>query len=293
MALEYIPNFSKIINLKILTQVPGLNNLQRYAIKCPATGRKPNIEISGTLTPQDIANNIDVRIKNFYTDQLKGSITDIEIQAGYAGRVMSAFNGSVVQVYTDSPGPDRTTVISCTTAKYEQWLDSTLELHLAPGWALSVAIQQISAGLGFTKKPYIGVREQACPIPWDFSGFARDAFHKLNSFFPDIRIQVMNSQLYVYSSKIQRTKNIELKYLTCAPQISGDGVTLTAPWNPEIKPDDLVSFNSRFFTAAANGLRFDAARSTIRAKIIQFDFSTVGNTNQMIIQGTLDPGEIL
>lgn len=291
-----VKNFNKIIDIK-LTQKVNLGNtsikdrLQNNFIYCPRRGRKPDIEISGQILPEDQVSLFEVKIKNLYDTKLVSDLTQVQVSAGYENTAAAVFTGTPVNVYTSGPGPDRETVIQCTTANFGSWTGNTVKLDLKKGWRLKEAIYQINAALGFDE-PNVSVKAATltAQVPWNFTGTAKEALHQLTrDFFPSCSAFVMNNRITITAQDgATFIQSFTLPFLSTAPQFSGNAVTLTAPWNPAIKPNDRVTFSSNYYTAA-NSLLFGAIKSTTQIVVnqIAFNFGTTNNANQMTIQGTL------
>lgn len=273
----------------------GINGkmAQTNFIRCPRTGRKPDVEISGQILPADQVSLFEVRIKNLYDTKLVADLTQVQVSAGYENSVSAVFTGTPVNVYTSGPGPDRETVIQCTTADFGAWTGTTVKLDLKKGWTLKAAVQQINKALGFGE-PAISVSAAGltAQVPWNFTGTAKDALHELTCFFPSCTAFVMNNRLTITAQNgVEFVQTFDIPFLSSAPQFSGNAVTLTAPWNPAIKPNDRVRFSSNYFTAE-NALLFGTIKSKTEIVVTQigFTFGTTSGANQMSIQGIVTGG---
>lgn len=295
-----IRNFNRIIDITLTQSTKlGLAGVSRigktdHYIRCPRSGRKPDIEISGQILPADQVSLFEIKIKNIYDTKIVADLTQVQVSAGYEGSSSAVFTGTPVNVYTNSPGPDRETVIQCTTASFGDWTESVVKLDLKRGWTLKEAVRQINNALKFDE-PAVNAKMAllASTVPWNYTGTAKDALHILTSkFFPSCTAIVMNNRITITAQeKAEFVRTFEIPYLSSAPQFSGNVVTLTAPWNPAIKPKDHVRFNSNFYTAA-NSLLFGAIKSTTEIEVQQigFSFGTTGGSNQMTVQGILTGG---
>lgn len=295
-----IKNFNRIIDITFTQNTKlGLAGVSRigkmnYFLRCPRTGRKPDIEISGQILPADQVSLFEIKIKNIYDAKLVADLTQVQVVAGYEGSSSAVFTGTPVNVYTNSPGPDRETVIQCTTAAFGDWTESVVKLDLKRGWTLKEAVRQINNALGFDE-PAVNASMAllASVVPWNYTGTAKDALHILTSkFFPSVTAIVMNNRITITAQeKAAFSRTYDIPYLSSAPQFSGNVVTLTAPWNPAIKPLDHVRFNSNYYSAV-NSLLFGAIKNTTEIEVQQigFIFGTTGGSNQMTIQGILAGG---
>lgn len=299
MAIIPIKNFNRIIDLRLTKKTKynstGLLGSQNFFIRCPRTGRKPDIRISGQILPSDLVSVFEIRIKNLYDTSIVADLSEIQVTAGYEASASAVFSGTPENVYTSGPGPDRETVIQCTTATFSTWTDTILKLQLPRGFTLRDAVTQINTALRFAE-PQVdpAAALMTSTVAWDYSGSAKEALHILISkFFPSCSAFVMNNRITVKNEEAAAVGKVyELPFLSSAPQFSGGQITLTAPWNPAIKPKDRVKFSSAFYTSDLSELIGIKLKETSIIEVVQiaFEFSTVGGTNSMTIQGTLVGG---
>lgn len=301
--MAVIKNFNRIIDVK-LTKTKNLTKLglagvfgtgqQSFFIRCPRTGRKPEIEISGQILPSDQVSLFDLKIKNLYDTEIVADLSEVQVSAGYEDTLSAVFTGTPVNVYTSSPGPDRETVIQCTTASFGEWNTKIMKLQLLRGWTLKDAVTQINKALGFSE-PAINPKLAllTAQVNWDFTGTAKEALHMLTSdFFPVCSAFIMNNRITITDQVgAEFGQRHEVPFLSSAPQFSGSQVTITAPWNPAIKPNDIVRFNSTYYSASTS-LLFDKIKSKSEMVVNQvgFEFSTTGSVNRMTLQGILVGG---
>lgn len=298
-----IKNFNRIIDITLSKKTKydstGALGLAQTFIRTPRSGRKPDIEISGQILPSDQVSLFEIKIKNLYDTKIVQDLSQVQVVAGYAENNSAVFTGTPINVYTNSPGPDRETVIQCSTADFGAWTNTIVDLKLRrPGWTLKEAVSKINKALGFGE-PIVGVKAAllTCQAPWDFTGTAKEAAHMLSKLFPNISVTITDNRIRVLydpdraSQVLSSVKTYKLPYLSTAPQFSGGDVTLTAPWDPAIKPGDRVQFSSNFYTAS-NSLLMGAIKQTTEIEVIQigFIFGTTGQANQMTIQGILPQG---
>lgn len=253
--------------------------------KCPRKGIKPHIEISGTITGGDTVSTFELRCTNLYTDRiLPSQYQQIQVSAGYESGMSLALVGDVMNIYTANPGPDKITVIQCAVANMNAWLNRLLNISLDAGFSIDDAVKKITDALGFDKA-YIdeSVSGLTCVSPFEFNGLAKQAVTELKQCFPEVDILPENNRLTVMPQDRKQAsgiKNHVLQYLTQAPQYSGGAVTINAPWNPTIAPGDIVMFPTNFYQST---LKTDVNISKAKVVSVQFSFSTVGDTNEMII----------
>lgn len=273
-------NFNKIINLTFQTA-----NGEAFSIVTPTKGIKPQIEISGNLTMEGYTHNFEVRITNFFSDSIEGDITDIEVIAGYEGKLSAGIYGAVQNVYTESPGPDKVTVLSCISANYDAWIKNTIDLKLKENFSLQDAITQVTSALGFN--PAIvdaSIASKVCAAPLNHNGRCSEALAKIKSMFPGVTIITDGKRLRVFPTEAKAANMVvhNLPFLTQAPQFSGSTVSLVAPWEPMVKPGDYVTFPTTFNKTTLGSIVFDTAM----VNSIQFHFATNTDANEMILSGT-------
>jgi hypothetical protein len=275
-----MPNFNKLINLKIQTK-----SGQAFEIVTPTKGIKPQIEISGNLTMEGYTHNFEVRLTNFYSDSIDDEVSEIIVTAGYEGEMSAGIYGAVQNVYTDTPGPDKVTVLSCVSANYDAWVNNTINMKLKAGYKLEDAITQVSQALGYNKAIIdASVSSLTSAAPLEINGRCTEAIAKIKTAFPGVSIIVDGKKLRVFPTEAQQSSVIvhDLKLLSQAPQYSGGSVNIVAPWNPMIKPGDYVHFPNKIRQQSLGAITTDTAM----VNTIQFHFATNTDDNEMVITGT-------
>lgn len=268
--------YNKLIDVELIDTAAKTSTF----IRCPKTGRKPQIEISGTLMPMDLVNSFEVRITNFYPDDVSKNYQAVRVYAGYENDKSAVFEGSIVAMYTESPGPDRVTVIFCNTASMGSWSDITVQLSLDPGFTVAQAVTKIAQALNFNVQLGKDAETKTSEIRWDYNGSARQALTELEKYFPNTQIVINNNRITVDMPGTVR-KTYRLPYLNTPAQFTASGCTLMAPWDPNIKPMDLVTFPMGTYKTAQAAV----VNSTIQVQTIAFNFDTAGGTNTMTITG--------
>lgn len=272
-------NFNKLIDIKFVTQS------EAFEIKTPRHGIKPQIEISGNLTSQDYVLNFEIRITNFFCDNID-DITDVIVTAGYEGNMSAGLSGKVQNVYTESPGPDKVTVLSCVTANYEAWLNKTIDLKLKEGFSLSTAIEQLTSALEFEPALVDGaVASLTCPAPLAVNGRCSEAISELKKAFQGVSIVPEGKKLRVYPTTANRQSATihKLPLLTQAPQYSGGTVSVMAPWNPMVKPGDYIQFFNNLKKTTVGAVVTNIAY----VNAVQFSFATCTDHNEMVVTGVV------
>lgn len=272
-------NFNKLINLTFQTKTG-----EAFSIITPKRGIKPQIEISGNLTMEGYTHNFEVRITNFYSDSID-DITNIIVNAGYEGEMSAGIYGVVQNAYTESPGPDKVTVLSCVSANYDAWINKTINLKLKEGYNLQDAVSQVTSALGF--EPAVidaSLVTKTCAAPLEVNGRCSEAVAKIKKSFPGVSIITDGKKLRVFPTEAKQTSVVvhTLPFLTQAPQFSGGSVNLNAPWNPMVKPGDYVQFPNSIKKQSLGAITSDVAM----VNTIQFHFATNTDANEMLITGT-------
>lgn len=277
---ETFPNYNRIIDIRF-----RLASGQAFDLKTPRRGRKPNISISGQLGAKGYAENFEIRVVNLYCDDLEANLSAVEVSAGYLDNVCFAISGTVQAAYVEKPGPDKETVIQCVTAIYSPWIDATIDLRLSPGSSVADFAAAVSSALGYDEPEVDGaVSSLSLECPFLFSGRASEAISRFRRLFPGLAIIPSGRTLRAYpTDKVpETTATHRLGVLSQAPQFSGGVVNISAPWDPRIRPGDVVQFPTTFAKKSVGALTYGEAV----VNMIHFDFGTVGSTNSMTIMGT-------
>lgn len=291
-----LENYNRIINLYFLDS----NNVVAAMVKCGKTGRKPNIEITGQFTEEDVVPVFNITIKNFYLNRDVGKYQKLRVEAGYQGNLCNAFEGTIFYMYTETPGPDATTVIQCGAGNFNEWLTQTVNINLPAGYSLKSAITLIADKVGcsavYTDSTLQALTSKA---PLQEQGFVRQALFKLKEIF-NIDVAISSNQIIV-SKKAEEsaptTVPISIDFMSAPMQIVGGAkaqstVTITAPWNPKIKIGDLISFPTKYYTTTGYALTTSGNKGIAQVISLQFHFSTAGRVNQMVITAAIKGGSV-
>lgn len=298
---DVTPLFDKIINVKLFTvasaatalsvrgEVVNLGNgqvagLSSY-ITCPKVGRKPSINIRGKILPSPILSDIELRITNLYTGDVPlDSYKYLKIEAGYASQLFATIEGEVVNAYQETPGPDGVTVFSMLLGYFSNWSNVVATLAWPSGTSVNTILNQCAALLGMSVKSYL---DPALTIQtsYSFSGlvsrFLSDLAGSLGvNIFPD------GSVLKAFEKSGSTDKHHVMKYFITAPRHEAYGYNLTAPWNPDIRPGDILDVDTRFVRQTFGGAQVGLQNTAFIAQTISFDFSTTDDTNSMTILST-------
>lgn len=279
--MDALYNYNRLIKITFTNEETG----ETFKIDCPARGRKPNIQISGTLLPVDYMSNVEIRIVNLYLENGK-TFQSVKVESGYENSMSVAFEGQITNIYDESPGPEKVTVIICTQCKVSKMAGSTIALNLDENFNLKTALNQITKSAGLDA-PYI-VPEAAgetSASAFTFTGTVQEALHELKGLFPDVIFMFSDKTIKAVKNEISATEVPKvLKFLQTPPQVVGTTIVIKAPWDPTVKPGDVVSVDRVQFKTKGT-ISVGALLNTYRVNSVEFRFSSVQGTNNMTIQG--------
>lgn len=283
--MDVLFNYNRIINITFTNEETG----DRFEIKCPARGRKPNITIQGTLLPCNFMSLIEIRIINLYIERGR-TFQKVEVNAGYENSVSLAFEGEITNIYDESPGPEKVTVITCTQGSLKTMTENTVSIALEKGFTLKNALTQITNAGELTAPIFTFEDNVTSAAPFTFNGTVQEALHQLTPLFPDVMFLFTDKT--IKAVKVQSFGNEQpkiIEYLQSPPQIVSTTVVLKAPWNPVIRPGDIVSVQNVSFITRGK-VATGSLMNKYRVSSIEFRFCTVQGTNTMTIQGFYPEG---
>lgn len=267
-------SYNKIIELELISRTKTIR------IASPLWGRKPNINITGTFTSQDNITIFEVRIYNLYLDVDYSEVHSLVVTCGYAGEKQTAIVGAISAMYTDSPGPDRVTVIQCTNADVGKWLTKACDISVEKGESFKTVLETISKDIGFNP-PKINKVDKTLESPFEHNGLVKDAVHKLRDLFPSVFIRI-DSNFFSASEKSGSGTKYQIRYLSSAPQFSGASVSFTSPWIPALRPEDTVQLSTSYYVQDITSMTLDK-KSEFKVTSVSFEFSTIDGTNSMTV----------
>ena len=281
-------NFNKQVTITLYNdeyKVPA------FVIKCPEKGRKPNIEIKGQLLPFDILGQIEIRLVNFYSSREK-PFTHVMVSAGYENSTHICFKGQITNIYDESPGPEKVTVIICVTGNLSRNLGNTVSLDLKAGYSLNEALSQVKNQAGFKSETQwetdiINLRTLTDSAPLQFDGETKDALHEIAQRFKDnVYITFSDEKIMVISKENKSTSHpgfINISNLKAPVVLAGDTAVIKAPWDPSVRPFSWVRVDTASYKSKAT-LVSSVKREYYRVNSVDFNFSTVTGNNSMTIQ---------
>lgn len=284
-----ITNYNRIISLRFFSA--NGTEMTDKAIKCPAFGRKPNIEISGLWTTETCVPTFNIKIRNLYMENIQDQYPTVEVEAGYYGQTVK-FRGQITYMFTESPGPESSTVIMCQTGNFGDWLVGNVKIKQAkPGFQFSDAFSQIAKALGMTTVMSNGVKTITSVDAFQFTGKAKDALEILKKHFKEEIVIVPNGsqlQAYLVTESIGVVP-LHIPFLTTPAQLIGGFenevcATIASLWNPQIVPGSLVSFDNDYYSTK---LAMTSKKSKLKMSVtkVNFSFSTTRGGNEMTLMG--------
>ena len=314
-------NFNRIIRLKIYkgqkTARTALNPLtgiigrianvatsqithadQEYTfIDCPARGRKPAIEITGSYTSQSYLAAFNITIKNLYLNLKETDYSSVEVEAGYEGRT-TVFTGKIYSLYQEEPGPEGKTVIQCKEGSIQPWLNATIQMTLESGTPLLSALNQIGQKLG-VYSVHTGDQVKSLRIKQRFywNGSVREAIEKLKKMYEQEKLDIFIRGNFLCAILLKDGQDFVnsyvLEYMSAPPQENTGGsdgtywTTVTAPWMPELRIGDRLTIPSRTYIRNLIKVGSGSGLQDIQVRALSFHFSTTGGANSMTVQGNL------
>ena len=283
--MEVLYNYSRRINLTFLNEETGAE----FKIECPAKGRKPNIQISGTLLPVDYMSDVEIRVVNLYIERGQ-TFQKVRVEAGYENSMSIAFEGEITNIYDESPGPEKVTVINCTQGKIKNMLSNVIALNLEKGFTLNSALSQIAKAAELDAPVITFTDTETGGSPFTFNGTVQEALHQLSPLFPSVTLMFTDRTIKAVKNEISPAEKAKpIKFLQSPPQVTGTVVIIKAPFDPAIKPGDVVTVQNVSYMTKRT-ISVGTLMNQYRINSVEFRFSTVQGSNQMTLQGYYPEG---
>ena len=284
--------FDKIINIDFVQKDGTIDTL-----KCPPSGMKPEITMSGRFFTDANAKDIELRITNFYP---KVPLTDyrvLNLSVGYGTSPLAVISGSVWVAYQESPGPDGVTYFHLFLGDFNKWVNVQFNRSYEKGTPLVSIISAFAVSLGLGISTTI-LASETLDAPLSFQGFVKDAVAMFCQNYQDI-ILYMDSKTLTAFHKTENTGRVfQIDLFSSPPRKEAWGWSFTAPWNPAIRPGDVITINPKFYqqtfvtfnpnfnpdveqSSSSSNNGFPTQPLTVFS--IEFDFSTVGSQNNMSV----------
>lgn len=291
-----IQQYNRIIDLDLITASGRV-----ISLKCPKKGRKPDITISGTFAGPDQVTTIEIQIVNFYYNDLSmDEIQLVKISAGYEGSKKVAIEGSIINIYTSEPGPDSVTNITVAVADVSEWYTRYVANYsIDQGTPVESAIAQLTKKLNYSYGSWnnkVMTGQITSTQKFEASGTVREILQKLPSVYPGITLTINNNNVWIWYTPpgkdspevTERNANVyPLKFLTSPPQYTSSSVSVTAMWDPRVRPDDIIELTTARYVLETGARHKDVTKYYF-VKTLEFRFSTVKSDNTMTICGVID-----
>lgn len=291
MALTDPAHFNRIIRLTLYRSgyVP-------LVIDCPRKGRKPSIEITGNFYPNGNLPAFNVTVKNLYLTMKDQQYTRLLVEAGYDGNLV-AFEGTILNLYQEEPGPEGRTVIQCQAGTTETWINATIQMTHEAGTPLVVLLNQLQKKLG-SYGVRTGTQAQTLRLKtrFEYDGTVRGAIEKLKKLFASSGLNIFMRGSYLAAVCQPGEDYINhhvLQFMSAPPQENTGGsegtyyTTVTAPWMPELACGDRLTIPSRIYIRNMKMVGSTDGKQDIQVQSIAFHFGTTGGVNSMTVQGFL------
>lgn len=287
---------------------------QVLEIKNTPNGMKPDISLSINLLPNQNCYGATVRIKNFNLDPIDVREWDkMVITAGYRTGPKVIYNCPIFSSYLESPNPDGVlvfeglTVGSAEDVLTDKYLviefrqeEITLERlikDVAKGISDSIevdlALGEIYTGqmLKVTKQRVFAQNGMAV-LNW-LQTFVSEYVAKMTDNETTVLTQLIDNKLSVIAvNGDNRTpkilENVVNLDMVSGATFMGTALTVTAPWNPALRPGDLFYMPPQFINGSKlpNSISVSDYRNRenlYRALTMSVEFATVDTQNKMTI----------
>jgi hypothetical protein len=292
MAFTY-PLFDRLIDVKL-----AKDNGQSVDIKCPRTGVKPNITLSGQFAA-NIIYNAELKLTNLYMPDLLSTghgstYTKVTATVGYADYMMTPITGQIWVAYQARPSPDGVTVFQFNTGWYDQWMSTTVSSHETKGTRLTDLLTRVCKSIKVGDK-YVWVQSFIdgsfeTKTSFDFDGTICDLCLKLGHDY-GLTILPDGDGLVVKYSGVGYNSYAPVREITYFKDIKKDasGYTITAPFDPAVRPGTYIKVNTKYMSADLSAMyaKFGSLFYVIHES---FEFSTVGDANQMTLLAIANSG---
>lgn len=287
---------------------------QVLEIKDTPSGMKPDISFSISLLPGQNCYGATVRIKNFNLDPIDIRNWDkMVIEAGYRTGTRVLFNCPVFSSYIESPNPDGVLVFEGLTVgtaediltdKYitidfvqEEITLERLIKDVAKGISDSVKVE-IALGDIYTQQVLTVTKQQVfaqngmAVLNW-LQSFVSEYVAKMTDNETTVLVQLVDNVLSVIAingenKKAEVMDNVVNLDMVSGATFAGTALTVTAPWNPALRPGDLFHMPPQFINGSKlpNSIAISDYRNDknlYRALTISIEFSSTGEQNKMTI----------
>lgn len=277
-------------------------------------GLKPDITLTISLLPGQNCYGATLKIRNFNMDAVDIRTWDkMIIEAGYRTGETVYFNCPIFSGYLESPNPDGIIVFEGLTVGIaeDSFTDKLLIVSfLQPEITLERIIRDVAAGISNSldvnialgkkyRQALVSVSQQkmyaqngAALLNW-LQTFVSEFLYAYSGGETTAFVQLVDNQLNVIA--INGENDIPVIYdnivnldMVSGASFTGTALTVTAPWNPALKPGDLFFMPPQFINGARlpNNIPLTDYRNEAnlyRALTMSVEFASVGPENKMTV----------
>lgn len=300
--------YEKIINIEFYLNYDDQESVKK--IKTASYGYKPKIEISGSLIPNSLFTNIELRITNAYISFDETSYRKMKIEYGYYDIKLTSIIGAITHAYLESPGPDGITVffiligdsINQDQVFFDRYGSDSKgrtfgnTFYHAPdtyGNIITSFLEKVSLQYNSVQKftavisPYLSSIYYGGTI--QATGTIAQVFQKVVNEYLGLSYTISGRQISFFTKKSgsERIGYVFDKF-SSSPRVNVNGhINFQSPLFPDLQPGDYVSIDPKFmkmtfggYMTTENNTKVPTVYTVLK---IDFDFSTVDDINVMIV----------
>lgn len=246
-------------------------------VQTPMTGRKQMISIQGSFWGSGTITNGVLKITNFYTSKPLSDYKAVRVTAGYKNGNQATIYGTIQNSYIENPPPDSITTFELLQGNLLEWSTFWFNRSYQKGDMMQHVFQDLATTLNLNLNWYVKT-QFLLDRNVDFNCLCQDVIlFKLKKSTPSLVVRIEYNQMYVYEDNIGTGIIYNLDYINSAKKDAA-GFNITAPWNPAIRPGDIVKLNPLYYKQSFGGQNI--ATNEFLVSYITFNFDT-NKTNQM------------
>lgn len=283
-------------------------------IACTDSGMKPDLSLSINLLPGQNCYGATLKIKNFNMDPIDiRTWQKMVITAGYRTGKKVIYNCPIYSSYLESPNPDGIIVFEGLTVgvaedvltdryitvdfRQEEMTLAALIRDVAQGIAENINVnialddEYAQALVSITKQKVYAQNGMAI-LNW-LQTFVSEFLFSYTEGETTAFVQLVDNRLDVMAVNGKNKTPLLLENVVNLDMVSGasfagTALTVTAPWNPALRPGDLFFMPPQFINGAKlpnsiNVSDYRNDKNLYRAITISIEFATVESTNKMSI----------
>jgi hypothetical protein len=284
--------FDKVIKVELIStsnvNITGTIGLQnelttstKDTIQTPKTGRKPLISVRGTMSGKTEMQNIELRMTNLYTSKPLSDYKALKVTAGYKDGNQAEVYGTIMNAYVENPPPDSVTVFEVITGDLQKWSTAWINKTYDKNTKVESIFRDMAKILGVDLIWKIKT-ESVTAIPINFNSLVQDSIFKMKKSFPNFVVRPDYKGLHVSDEKEGTGVTHKLNYVKSAKKDAA-GFVIVAPWNPAIRPMDIVELDPQYYKQSFGGQNITNNKFVVIT--LDFEFDTMSN-NSMNIRTT-------